>query len=349
MVWGSFGTLNNGKSAKENNFSFSYRGEVMKELLKIKDLRVNFDQAQGQLRALRGIDLEIMPNEILCIVGESGCGKSVLCKTIMGLLCREGKIMDGHIFYEGRDLSKQVGRRIVPSDFGLILQDPLTALDPKMKIGRQMEEVLKTHFPTMKKKERKERIEHILEDVGIDRPLLRMEQYPHMLSGGMRQRVVIATALLKKPKILFADEPTTALDPIVSKKILTLLAGLAKQKEMSIVLVVHDLGIAYHFADRIAVMYAGKIVELATNKELFEDARHPYTKALFSSLPENNKGSSRLCTLKGSAPMLYEDIEYDAFASRNPNACEKDHIRQAPLTRISDTHYAAIWQEDDHE
>lgn len=324
-------------------------GRTMKNLLKIKNLRVDFDQMKGQLRALRGIDLEIMPNEILCIVGESGCGKSVLCKTIMGLLCKEGKIIDGHIFYEGNDLIQQADQRIVPSDFGLILQDPLMALDPKMKIGRQMDEVLRIHFPDMKKKERKEKIEHILQDVGIDRPLLRMEQYPHMLSGGMRQRIVIATALLKSPKILFADEPTTALDPIISKKILTLLAKLAKQREMSVVLVVHDLGVAYHFADRIAIMYAGKIVEIATNKDLFKDARHPYTKALFASLPENNKGNSRLRTLQGSAPMLYEDIEYDVFASRNPNACEKDYVKQAPLIKISDTHYAAIWQEGDDE
>lgn len=276
----------------------------MKEIIEVENLDVRFLQPQGELRALRGVDLTIQVGEILCVVGESGCGKSVLCKTIAGLLCKEGVIHSGAIRYEGVDLlacSKQESRTIRKKAFAVVLQNPQTALDPVMKVGRQMDEVLKLHRPELSKPARRLRLLDALKQVGIHDPVRVLSQYPHALSGGMKQRVVIATALLKEPSVLLADEPTTALDPTVAGRILDLFADVHKRNHMTIVLVLHDLAAAYHFASRVAIMYAGKIVEIGTKEDVFSHPLHPYTKALLDALPSRNLGKPRLPDLSGFA------------------------------------------------
>lgn len=317
----------------------------MENILEIASLDVRFEQPQGQLRALRGIDLEVKKGEVLCIVGESGCGKSVLCKTIANVLCKEGIEHAGTITYDGIDLlamPEKKRRRLCAKDMALVLQDPHTALDPRMKIGRQLDEVLKKYEKKLSRKERTQKLIEMLEQVEIDHPSQRMEQYPYMLSGGMKQRIVIAQALLKRPRILLADEPTAALDPSVSKVVLDLLKKINTSHHITIILVVHDLAAAYHYAHRVAVMYAGKVVEYGTKEDVFETPLHPYTKALLRSLPGLNKENRRLETIEGSAPLIYEDIRYDAFACRNKEADPRDFVEQASMSQFTKTHFAAV-------
>ena len=315
-------------------------------ILSAKDVVVKF-QLRGQtLTAIRGASLDLYKGESLAIVGESGSGKSVLNKTFMGMLDKNGYIYDGEIWYDGKDLAKFKtedewltvrGRRIA-----MVFQDPMTALSPLMSVGRQIAETLRLH-QHMSRGEAKKRAIELLRDVGITDPERRYRQYPHEFSGGMRQRVVIAIAMACNPEILICDEPTTALDVTIQAQILGLLKDLQKKYDLTLIYITHDLGVVASVADRIAVMYAGDIVEIGTCEEIFYEARHPYTWALLSSLPQLGVRGEDLFAIQGTPPNLFNDIKGDAFAPRNPYALKVDYEVRPPYFEVSPTHKARTW------
>lgn len=298
------------------------------------------------MQAVRDISFELNPGEILAIVGESGCGKSMLCKSIMKLLPKSAKISGGKIIANGVDItdySDRHMRKLRGKMFSMIFQDPMTALNPTISIGKQIEEAILVHEPKMKKEELYDRVIELMELVGISRPHERYQLYPYNFSGGMRQRSVMAIALAARPKILFADEPTTALDVTIQAQILELLKEIQRKLGTATVLVSHDLGVVARAADRVAIMYAGKIVEIGTAEEIYYDPRHPYTWGLMNSLPALNKGASALKTIPGMPPSLINPPKGDAFAYRNKFAMEIDYQEQPPMFQITDTHFAATW------
>lgn len=322
----------------------------MSDLLEIKNLSVSFDTARGELQAVRDVSFTLRSGEVLAIVGESGCGKSVLCKAIMKLLHENAHIKSGSIIADGVDITNYRQRdmeRLRGKLFSMVFQDPMTSLNPTISIGEQIAEAVRIHNPKMSKTLVHDRVIKLMELVGIEQPDERYKLYPYNFSGGMRQRSVMAIALASNPKILFADEPTTALDVTIQAQILDLLRDIQKKLGTATVLVSHDLGVVARVADRVAVMYAGKIVEIGTADEIFYDPRHPYTCGLMRSLPSYAKNGEELYTIPGMPPTLIDPPKGDAFACRNEYALAIDYEEMPPMFKISDTHYAATWLLDE--
>lgn len=318
----------------------------MEELLQIENLSVSIASPAGTVRAVRDVSFSLYPGEVLAIVGESGCGKSILCKSIMKLLPKSAKIDGGRILADGIDITGYSGRdmrKLRGKLFSMIFQDPMTALDPTIPIGRQIAEAILVHEPRLGKESVYRRVIELMELVGIQEPKQRYSMYPYNFSGGMRQRSVMAIALAANPRILLADEPTTALDVTIQAQILDLLKEVQVKLGTATILVSHDLGVVARAADRVAIMYAGKIVEIGTAEEVYYDPRHPYTWGLMRSLPALNKGRDQLFTIPGMPPTLIDPPRGDAFACRNEYALAIDYEEQPPMFKISDTHYAATW------
>ena len=322
----------------------------MSELLEIKNLSVSFRTPQGEVEAVRDVSLTLRAGEVLAVVGESGCGKSVLCKSVMKLLPRNAWIKSGTILADGTDITRYSQRdmeRLRGRLFAMVLQDPMTALDPTMTVGAQIAEAVRVHQPRMERAAVRQRVLELMELVGIDRPEERYGRYPFDFSGGMRQRSVMAIALACGPKILFADEPTTALDVTIQAQILDLLRDVQVRLGTAAVLVTHDLGVVARAADRVAVMYAGKIVETGTVEDIFYDPRHPYTWGLLRSLPAWAEEGQPLYTIPGTPPSLLHPPRGDAFACRNEYALAIDYQEAPPMFQVSDTHFAATWLLDE--
>ena len=318
----------------------------MEELLKIEHLSVGIQSPTGKVQAVRDVSFELHPGEVLAIVGESGCGKSMLCKSIMKLLPKSAKIEGGSILANGVDItnySEKDMRKLRGKLFSFVFQDPMTALNPTIPIGKQIAEAILVHEPKLSRQEVYDRVISLMELVGIRQPHERYKLYPYNFSGGMRQRSVMAIALASNPRILLADEPTTALDVTIQAQILDLLKQIQQKLGTATILVSHDLGVVARAADRVAIMYAGKIVEIGTAEEVYYDPRHPYTWALLQSLPALNKGREELKTIPGMPPTLVDPPAGDAFACRNEYALEIDYHQQPPMFQITDTHYAATW------
>ena len=315
-------------------------------VLSVKDLVVKFNLRGQVLTAIRGISMDLYKGESLAIVGESGSGKSVFCKNFMGLLDNNGWIDNGTIEYGGMDLAKfkkeKEWIKIRGKRIAMVFQDPMTSLNPLKTVGKQIEEAFTLHNK-VSKAEAKNRTLELLADVGIADPERRYKQYPHEFSGGMRQRVVIAIAMACNPQILICDEPTTALDVTIQAQILDLLKKLQEKYSLTIIYITHDLGVVANVADRIAVMYAGDIVEIGTCEEVFYDPKHPYTWALLSSLPQLGVKGEDLYAIKGTPPNLFHEIHGDAFAPRNPNALKVDFVARPPYFEVTPTHKARTW------
>ena len=325
-------------------------------ILQIQDLSVSFDTTRGQLHAIRGVNLTLHKGETVAIVGESGSGKSVTVKNVMGIGSSNQVINSGRILYTYMDgaqrktvdllkfSKKKMIQEINGKHIAMVFQDPMTALNPLFSIGYQLTEGMMFH-KHMSKKEAWKRGTELLAEVGITDPELCMKRYPHQLSGGMRQRVVIAIAVSCDPDILICDEPTTALDVTIQAKILELIQYMQKQRNLSVIYITHDLGVVAKVADYVCVMYAGKIVERGTAYEIYFEARHPYTWGLLLSMPDLSTRDDRLYTIPGSPPNLLHQVRGDAFAVRNAYALEIDFEQEPPMFRISDTHEAASWLE----
>ena len=315
-------------------------------ILSVHDLDVKFTLRGQTLHAIRGISLDLYQGESLAIVGESGSGKSVFTKTFMGLLDATGYIDGGSILYNGQDLTKFTTEKewlsIRGREIAMVMQDPMTSLNPLQTIGRQIEEAVVLH-QGLKGEAAKKAVLEILADVGIDEPAKRYKQYPHEFSGGMRQRVVIAIAVACRPKVLICDEPTTALDVTIQAQILHLNRDLQKKYDLTTIYITHDLGVVANVADRVAVMYAGDIVEIGGCEEVFYDARHPYTWALLSSLPQLGVKGEPLYSIAGTPPNLFHEVRGDAFAPRNPHALKIDFVERPPYFDVSPTHKARTW------
>ena len=312
-------------------------------VLSVSDLSVDFRTYSGTLQAVRGISFELHRGETLAIVGESGSGKSVSTKAILGILPPNAAVTGGKILYDGMDLahaSEETMFSIRSRRIGLIFQDPLSALNPIMKVGKQIMEVLLGRG--MSRKQARARALELMRDVGIPDPERRIDQYPFQFSGGMRQRIVIAIALAGDPEILICDEPTTALDVTVQAKILELINRIRQERKLSVLFITHDLGVVAQMADRIAVMYAGKVVETGTAEEIFFEPAHPYTWALLCSMPDLST-RERLDAIPGTPPNMVHPPKGDAFAARNPYALAIDFEQEPPLFRLSPTHLAATW------
>ena len=322
----------------------------MSDLLEIKNLSVSFRTPQGEVEAVRDVSLSLHPGEVLAIVGESGCGKSVLCRSIMKLLPRNAWIKGGTILADGVEITRYSQRdmeRLRGRLFSMVLQDPMAALDPTMTVGAQIAEAVRIHQPRMDRAEVRRRVLELMELVGIDRPEDRYGRYPFDFSGGMRQRSVMAIALACGPKILFADEPTTALDVTIQAQILDLLRDVQARLGTASVLVTHDLGVVARAADRVAVMYAGRIVETGTVEDIFYDPRHPYTWGLLRSLPAWSREDEPLYTIPGMPPSLLHPPKGDAFACRNEYALAIDYQEAPPMFQVSESHFAATWLLDE--
>ncbi|MBS4190777.1 ABC transporter ATP-binding protein [Bacillus sp. FJAT-49705] len=318
----------------------------MDKILDVKNLQVSFDTYAGEVKAVRGVSFHLNKGETLAIVGESGSGKSVTSKSLMKLIPNPpGRITGGEIIFEGKNLvnytEKQM-QKIRGSDISMIFQDPMTSLNPTMTVGKQIMESIIKH-QKLPKKQAKEKAIELLEMVGIINAHKRLTAYPHQFSGGMRQRVVIAMAISCNPKVLIADEPTTALDVTIQAQILELLKNLQKKMGTSIIFITHDLGVVANIADRVAVMYAGKIVEIGKVDEIFYNPQHPYTWGLLGAMPNLNEDAEELITIPGSPPNLLNPPIGDAFANRNKYAMKIDYQIEPPMFKVSDTHYAATW------
>ena len=320
--------------------------KVGEPIVEVRDLEVQFSVRNRILTAIRKISLDIYKGEILAIVGESASGKSVFTKCLTGMLDANGKVSGGSIMYGGVDLAKFTtndewlairGKRI-----STIFQDPMTSLNPLLRIGTQISEVLIQHRGMTKEEAKKEAIS-LLTKVGIKDAEHRYSDYPFQYSGGMRQRVVIAIALACAPDILICDEPTTALDVTIQAQIIELIKELKKEYGFTVIFITHDLGVVAEIADRVAVMYAGQIIEYGTADDIYYDARHPYTWSLLSSLPQLGQKGETLYSIIGTPPSLFNKIEGDAFAPRNPYALEIDFVKEPPMFKVSETHYAKTW------
>lgn len=315
-----------------------------KVILSVEDLKISFKTQFGILQAINGVSFDLQKGETLAIVGESGSGKSVTSKALMGLLAGNAIVENGKVLYANRDLLKikeEVFHEIRGSKISMIFQDPMSSLNPIVKIGKQITETLVFKLGMNKVLAKKRAIE-LMREVGIPEPEKRYHQYPFQFSGGMRQRIVIAIALANNAEILICDEPTTALDVTIQSQILELIQKLKEERNLSIIFITHDLGVVANIADRIAVMYAGKIVEIGTTDEIFYDPRHPYTWALLSSMP-SLATSEKLDAIGGTPPNLTQKIKGDAFAPRNKYAMQIDLEQAPPMFKVTDTHYAATW------
>ena len=317
-------------------------------IISAKDVEITFSLRGKKLNAIRKCSLDLYDGETLAIVGESGSGKSVFTKTFVGMLDVNGKITGGSIMYEGRDMTKFTEKDwlgIRGKKIAMVMQDPMTSLNPLKKIGKQIQESIEHHQGLQGEAAKKAAIE-MLAKVGIPDPERRYEQYPHEFSGGMRQRVVIAIAAACRPQILICDEPTTALDVTIQAQILQLIRDLQKELGMSVIYITHDLGVVANVADRVAVMYAGQIVEYGTVEEIFYDAWHPYTWALLQALPQLGTKGEALPTIDGTPPNLFNEIKGDAFAPRNKHALAIDFVAEPPFFQVSETHAAKTWYLD---
>ena len=325
--------------------------EKGKVILDVRDLNISFRTSAGEVNAIRGVNLLLHEGETLAVVGESGSGKSVTVKSVMGIRTSNQIMNSGNIFFtdkeSGRtaDLMTYSRRRMIREISGqkiaMVFQDPMTSLNPTMTIGKQVTEGIRKHT-RISKKEAWDRAVGLLREVGIVNPEQRMRDYPHQLSGGMRQRVVIAIALGCDPQILICDEPTTALDVTIQARILELIQRLQEERGLSIIYITHDLGVVAKVADTVAVMYAGRIVERGLVDEIFYDPRHPYTWGLLSAIPGKNK-EEELYTIPGSPPTLLGKQKGDAFAPRNRYALNIDFEEEPPMFPVSPTHEAATW------
>lgn len=319
---------------------------MSEKLLEIKDERLSFFTPAGEVKALNGVSFSMDEGEVLGIVGESGSGKSVTAYSIMGLTAYPGKLIGGTIRFNGHQIDEMTEkdfRKLRGNEVSIIFQDPMTSLNPVYTIGNQIVEVILLHTDKTKK-EAYARANELLELVGINEPEKRLKQYPHELSGGMRQRVMIAIALACEPKLLIADEPTTALDVTIQAQILELMQELRQKLGMSIIMITHDLGVVASMCERIAVMYAGHIVEYGTADEIFYNPSHEYTKGLIKSIPKLNvEKTERLVPIEGQPVDLLNPPAGCPFAPRCAN-CMKICLREMPpKTEISDTHYSYCW------
>ena len=318
-------------------------------ILSARDVEISFSLRGRKLNAIRRCSLDLYQGETLAIVGESGSGKSVFTKSFLGMLDANGSITGGTIMFEGNDLAKYKTEKdwmtIRGKKISMVMQDPMTSLNPLKKIGRQIEESIELN-QGIKGPEAKKLALEMLKKVGIPDPERRYQQYPHEFSGGMRQRVVIAIAVACRPQILICDEPTTALDVTIQAQILNLVRDLQKELNMTVIYITHDLGVVANVADRVAVMYAGQIVEYGKVDEIFYNAWHPYTWALLSALPQLGVKGEELPTIEGTLPNLFNEIKGDAFAPRNRMALAIDFEEEPPFFDVSPTHKAKTWYLD---
>ncbi|MCL2397262.1 MAG: ABC transporter ATP-binding protein [Defluviitaleaceae bacterium] len=321
------------------------------KILEVKDLTISFNTYAGKVQAVRGISFDLFEGETLAIVGESGSGKTVSTRSLIGLLAATAEIGNGTAIYNppGADsidllpLKDKEWNAFRGKEIAMIFQDPFSSLNPIKRIGKQISEIF-TMQHKLSKVEAKLRAIELMRRVGIPMPEKRYSQYPFQFSGGMRQRIVIAIALASDPKILICDEPTTALDVTIQAQVLALISEIRRERNISTIFITHDLGVVAHVADRIAVMYAGKIVEYGTAHEVFYNPQHPYTWSLMSSMPDMDiVAGEELEAIQGTPPNMLYPPEGDAFAERNPNAVAMDLKMHPPMFKVSDTHYAATW------
>jgi dipeptide transport system ATP-binding protein len=322
----------------------------MERILEVKDLHVTFSTYGGTVKAVRGVSFHLNKGETLAIVGESGCGKSVTSNAIMGLIPNPpGEISNGEIIFHGQDLTKlpeKKMRALRGVDISMIFQDPMTALNPTLTIGSQLKEGLQQHRKITSSAAETKAIE-MMNLVGIPSPKERLKQYPHQFSGGMRQRIVIAMALICEPELLIADEPTTALDVTIQAQILELFEKIQEVTGVSIILITHDLGVVAKIADRIVVMYAGKIIEVGTKREIFYQPEHPYTKGLLKSVPRLDLQGEKLTPIDGTPPDLFSPPVGCPFTARCPFAMEVCDKVYPASTGLSETHQVDCWLQDD--
>ncbi len=325
------------------------------KILEIRDLDISFSTTSGSIHAIRGVNLDLYKGETVAIVGESGSGKSVTMKTAMGIMDSNATVNSGTILYTYTDengvkktvdivkMSRHdIRTHINGRHMAMVFQDPMTSLDPTMPIGKQIMEGMIHHYHTPKDEAYRKALS-LLELVGITDAEKRMKNYPHQLSGGMRQRVVIAISLACDPDLLICDEPTTALDVTIQAKILELIKDVQKKLGISVIYITHDLGVVAKVADYVNVMYAGRIVETGSINEIFYEPCHPYTWGLLSAMPDLDTDDDRLYTIPGSPPNLTHEIPGDAYAPRNHYALNIDDRLSPPMFKVSDTHYAATW------
>ena len=320
--------------------------EERETVLSVRNLNIKFSLRGRTLHAIRDVSLDLYKGESLAIVGESGSGKSVFVKSFMGLLDANGWVDSGEILYGSEDLTKFTTEKqwlkVRGKQIAMVLQDPMTSLNPLKTIGAQIMEAIELHQNLHGEAARREMLS-VLTDVGISEPERRARQYPHEFSGGMRQRVVIAIAVACRPQILICDEPTTALDVTIQAQILSLIRSLKQKYNLTTVYITHDLGVVANVADRIAVMYAGDIVEIGLCEEVFYEPKHPYTWALLSSLPQLGVKGEPLYSIHGTPPNLINEVKGDAFAPRNPQALKIDFVKRPPYFEVSPTHKARTW------
>ncbi len=319
----------------------------MGRLIDVTDLKVSFQTKFGQINAVNGISFYINKGEIVSVVGESGSGKSVMSMSLLKLIAKNGRIANGKIQFEDRDLAEcpeHVMKGIRGSEISMIFQDPMTCLNPVFTIENQMEEVLKFHKKDMNKEARKARMIEMLKKVGMSNPEQRLKQYPHELSGGMRQRIMIAISLLCQPKLLIADEPTTALDVTIQAQIMELIKELSVEFNTSVILITHNLGVVASMADRVMVMYGGEIVESAPLDDIFYRPHHPYTKGLLKALPRLNMGKESLKSIPGSAPDLLLEHRGCMFYDRCEYAMECCRDYTPPIYQMGKDHLVKCWR-----
>ena len=317
-------------------------------ILQVENLNVTFHTYAGEVKAIRDVSFTLNKGETLAIVGESGSGKSVTTRTLMGLNAKNAHL-SGKIHFKDKDLSglsESEWIKVRGNEIAMIFQDPMTSLDPTMTIGMQIAEPIMLHEKVSKSEALKRALE-LMKKVGIPNAEEHIKDYPHQWSGGMRQRAVIAIALAANPEILIADEPTTALDVTIQAQILNLMKEIQSQTQSSIIFITHDLGVVAGMADRVAVMYAGKIVEVGTVEEVFYNPQHPYTWGLLNSMPTTETESGSLESIPGTPPDLLNPPVGDAFAARNTFALDIDFEEQPPMFQVSDSHFAATWLLDE--
>ena len=322
-------------------------------VLEIRGLNSYFFTEKGVAPAVDGLDLDIPKGKIIGLVGESGCGKSMTAKSIMGLLKYPGRVAGGSIRFEDQDLTRLSDkelRKICGNDISMIFQEPMTSLNPVLKVGRQVRETLLVHNPTMSKAEAKQRVVEMFQRVGIPEAEKRYDCYPHELSGGLRQRVMIAMAMVRKPKLLIADEPTTALDVTIEAQILRLMKELRDETGMSVLIITHNMGVVAEICDYVYVMYAGKIMEQAETFELFDHTMHPYTKGLLDSIPRIGQNAERLHTIPGVVPNLLHLSQGCPFSNRCEYATDQCRTEKAQLHPVAPDHQVRCFRcEEEHQ
>ncbi len=319
----------------------------MSKLLEVNNLSTSFFTKFGEVKAVNNISFDLEPGQVLAIVGESGSGKSVTSMSVMRLVAKGGKIVNGSIMFDGKDLAKLSEKemaKIRGKEISMIFQDPMTCLNPVFTIGNQMEESLKLHFKGMSKAERHAKMIDMMEKVGLSNPEQRLKQYPHELSGGMRQRIMIAMSLLCGPKLLIADEPTTALDVTIQAQIMDLMRDLSEELNTAIILITHDLGVVASIADRVNVMYCGEIVESASVRDLYYKPLHPYTWGLLKALPRLDMKENELQPIPGSTPDLLLEQKGCPFFDRCDHAMECCRCAKPPIYEVEEGHFAKCWR-----